>query len=199
MDGVGHADLLRRAAGIHAFGAIGSKRHGVMRIAPVKMVIGKQVRAHAQRFHALQLRPVGHLAVLQREAVIGRRMLADRLLDAVDGQVDRGVTVGVGVHLDAVAHRQPVDLLQIFGLDVPHALGRAVVIARPAQPGRKSLDRSVCMGLDPPHAQGVGRARFQADRPLDGLLDGLAAHMHGRHQPHREVVRTGDLQQAVDG
>ena len=71
MDGVRHADFLRRATRIHALRAIGPERHVVVRIAPVKMVIGKEVGTHAKRLHALQLRPIGHLAVLQREAVIG--------------------------------------------------------------------------------------------------------------------------------
>ena len=71
MDGPGHAQVARGAAGVHALGALGAHGGGAVLVAPVEVVVGEQVHAHAECAHAAKLRRIGELAVLQGEAVVG--------------------------------------------------------------------------------------------------------------------------------
>ena len=163
----------RRGAGVHALGALRADGHRVVLVAPVEVVIGEQVDAHAERLHAAELRRVGELAVLQREAMVGRRMRRERVLDAIEHQLGRLVAVGVRVHQQALLERRGVDRAHRLGRRVPQAVRRAVVVAGPAQARREALDRAVGDDLDRAEPQPVAcsarAARARARRAACGV------------------------------
>ena len=201
MNGERHAGSQRRRAGVHPLGALRTDRDAEMLIAPVEMVVGEQVDAHAERLHAPELRSVGKLAMLQREAVVGRRMFAQGRFQAVQRQRRRLVAVRMRVDLQARGERAPVDLQQMLRRDVPQSFRRPVIIAGPAQPRRKSLDRAVRDQLDDAEAQIVLAAFAQIEDASDQLfrrqpveaaqrndarrIVGLGRHPH--HHVHRIV------------
>ena len=155
MDRHRHAVGQRRGAGVHALGAFRAHGQGVMLIAPVEVVIGKQIDAHAERAHPAKLRRIRKLAVLQGEAVIRRGVVAKRQSERIEHQFGRLVAVGVAVDLDAGRERALEDFAQLFRRDVPQPVGRAVVVSRRLQPRRKSLDRAVDHDLDGAEPQTV--------------------------------------------
>jgi hypothetical protein len=101
VDGQRHAFAQRGGAGVHAFGAFRPDGDFTVLVAPVEVVVGEQVGAHAQRLHAAELRRIGQLHMLQREAVVGRRAGTQRRFHAVQRQGGGLVAVGVRVHLHA--------------------------------------------------------------------------------------------------
>ena len=64
MDCQGYAVGERGGAGVHPFGALRADGQRVMLVAPVEMMVGKQIDAHAEHAHAAELCGVSELAVL---------------------------------------------------------------------------------------------------------------------------------------
>ena len=74
MNGERHARRQRGAAGVHAHRTIGAHREFAVRVAPEVKVVGEQIHADAEPRHARELRRIGHLAMLQRVAMVGSRV-----------------------------------------------------------------------------------------------------------------------------
>ena len=72
-----------------------------MLIAPIKMVIGKKIDAHAQFCHAAKLCAVSQLAVLQGKPVVRCRVLQKPFFHAVKHQFGRFIPIGMGVDMQA--------------------------------------------------------------------------------------------------
>ncbi len=132
-------------------------------------MIGKQIDAHAECFHAAELGRVSQLAMLQSETVIVPRIFGRGALHTVEDQFRGLVTVGVRVNLHTGFERQIESFLQLFGRGVPKPVRRAVVVAGPTQPCRKTLNGTVGNDLDDTQAQAVGGQVFQFQRPVDQL------------------------------
>ena len=161
MDGQVHPGGQGAGAAVEPVGAVRAHGHLIVLVAPVPQVVGKQIDAQAQRGHAAKQRRVHHLRVLQGVAVVGARRAGQHALNGVDGHLAGLVAIGVGVHQQPGA---------VVGLKVglvlrrgshPNAIGRAVEIARPAQPGAKALDGAVQHHLYQAIAQPVGVACHQ--------------------------------------
>ncbi len=185
MDGEQHALAQRGGAGVHPRRAFGPDSGLPVLVTPVIQVVGEQVDRHAQRCHAAELRGIGQLRVLQREAVIRRRTRAQRLFHAVDRQCGGLVAVGVRVHLNTVLEGQRVAGADGFGRRVPQACRGAVVVARPAQPRRKALDRAVGHDLDAAQPHAVGAALAQRAGARHRIVRRHADQAQQRHDPHR--------------
>ena len=168
-----------------------------MLVTPVEVVVGEQVHAHAQRLHAAELRRIRQLAVLQDEAVVGPGLGAQRGFELVEHHLGGLVAVGVGVDLHALRQRQGVGLADGLGRGVPQAVGRPVVVAGPAQPGREALDGTVGHHLDAAQAQLLGAARLQGEGPLHGVGRRHADQAQQRHDAQRIGVLARDPQQFV--
>ena len=105
------------------------------------MVIGEKIDAHAEGGHAAELGAVGQLAMLQSEAVVRRRDFGQTGGHCVENQFGRLVAIGVDVDLHPGGERAFKGFGQLLGRHIPQAIGRAIVIAGPAQPRRAKLPK----------------------------------------------------------
>ena len=103
--------------------------------------------------------PSARLAMLHGEAVIRRGMEPQGILDAIEREFRRLVAVGMGVDLDAVFQGRAIKLAYMFRRQVPEPVRRAIVVARPAQPRREAMNRTVHDHFDGPQTQPVGAHR----------------------------------------
>ena len=194
VDGEGHAAALRGGACVHPLGALRPDCGAVVLVAPVEMVVGKQVDAHVQRLHPPELRRIGQLAVLQVEAVVTRGRRLQGRGQAVQRQFGSLIAVGVGVHLYAALQRQGVAIADGFWRGVPKAIRRAIKVARPAHAGRKTLDGAIGHHLDAAQAQPLGAAAAEGHGAFYRLRRCHADQAQQWHQSQRVVVLRGDAQ-----
>ena len=169
-----------------------------MLLAPVVMVIGEQIHSHAKRLHAPKLSVIGQLAVLQGEAVVAPGPLAQGRFQAVESHLGRLVAVGVRVNLHTMLEPKGIGLPQRLRGGVPQAVGCPVVIARPAQPGRKSLDGAIRDRLDPAEPKPLGTARTNIESAGDDVGGTAPDQAQEGHQANRVVRLARDLQPTVD-
>ena len=76
-----------------------------MLIAPIVVMIGEQIDAHAERLYPPELRGIGQSRVLQRETVCRIGMLAQYACHTIEYKFRRFIAVVVAVHLQAVFQR----------------------------------------------------------------------------------------------
>ena len=111
-----------------------------MVLTPIKDMIGEQVHAHPEGLHAAEDAAIGHLAVLQRVAMIATRMGGNRAPNHVRRQFAGLVTVGVNMQVMPGTVIGGDDPLQLARCNIPKPVGGAVMVARPAQAGGEALD-----------------------------------------------------------
>ena len=63
-------------------------------------MVGKQINPDTQRFHALEMRPSRHLAMLQRMSVVGPGMGTQRLFNFIECDFRAFITICVHMHLN---------------------------------------------------------------------------------------------------
>ncbi len=156
-------------------------------------MIGEEIDADAERLHAAEQRGVGHLAVLQRVAMIRPRHRGLGGFDGIERQFGRLVAIGVDVELNPGLVVDIDDPRQFLRRDVPQAVGRTIVVARPTQPRGEALDRAVDHELDDAVMQLVVIALAQARDLCDRLFRRVRHRCQRRHQPNAEVGLPGGL------
>ena len=170
-----------------------------MSIAPIVDVVGEQIRADAERLHATKQRRVRHLAMLQRMPVIRPRHRRLCGFDGVECKLGRLIAIGVDVKLNSGLVVDIDQARQFLRRNIPQAVRGAVVIARPAQPSRKSLDRTVHHKFHDAIMKLVVVARPQRGNFGDGLFRRIGYRGERRHQPHAKVGLPGHLLIKGDG
>ena len=103
-----------------------------MHVAEVPDVIGEEIDRYSQRLHPLEQRPVDHLTVLQRVAMVAPIMQRLRPLNRIDRD-DRGfVAIGVDVHLHVGFVKLFDQLFGLFRRNHPNPVRGAVYVPGPA-------------------------------------------------------------------
>lgn len=139
-----------------------------------------------------ELRRMRQLAMLQREAVVAHGLFFQRSVQRFDGKLGRLITIGMGMDLDPGLQRALIDFGQLFRGDIPHAVGRAVQIARPQKPRGKALDQAVEMTLIRPRSPSArGRTRLVPGHELDQLAGVMPSMMPKRHEAKRKILVPG--------
>jgi hypothetical protein len=111
-------------------------------------VVGEEVDAHAERFHPAELRCIGKLAMLDREAMVRARIAHQRPFHAIEHELHGLVAIGVDMHLHAGCQRKFQGLAELLGRHIPLTIRRAVEVARPRDARRKALYRAIEDELD---------------------------------------------------
>jgi hypothetical protein len=161
-------------------------------------MVGEEVGAHAEPGHAPELGGIGELAVLQGEAMVAGRLVEQGALEAIERHLGRLVAVGVAVDQHTLLQRELVEAADRLGRRVPQAVGRAVVVAGPAQPGGEALDRAVDEQLDGAEPQPVGRLGLELDGEVDHLLGRQRLEAAERDDAHGEAGFAGDARHHRD-
>ena len=101
MDGQRHALTKCSRTGIHAARPVGTHGDGGVLIAPVMDMIGEQVGADTKLAHAPELAGIGHLAMLQRVAVVRPVMCFLRRFNGIEHELRGFIAIGMNMQMHA--------------------------------------------------------------------------------------------------
>ena len=129
-----HSDVFIKArpARIHPACTVQANGFGDMHVAEVPDVIGEEIDRYSQRLHPLEQRPVDHLTVLQRVAMVTPIMQLLRPLNSIDRDDRRFVAICVDVHLHVGFVKLFDQLFGLFRRNHPNPVRGAVSVPGPA-------------------------------------------------------------------
>lgn len=117
---------------------------------------------------------IRQLAMLQREAVVGIGMLAQCAFERIEHEFGRLVSIGMTMHHHVCRERPLENVAQLLRRDVPEPVRGSVVVPRPMQARRESLDRTIDEKFDRAEPQSVRTPLGKRDTTVDGAAASIS-------------------------